>query len=164
MPGDRSTTFPRTPRCSTRPQPRRRPKPQLRAAATTVQRARNLPWEIHQNGEKMRRRHLPLGRARLCRRPLQRRRCGGGAGGPRRRPFWGCPPESPKEDDAGVGAGLSYLLIVNILMSNTLQVLCQELSLIHVWMLNVILLCLSWIIFFYGHSCMLLDGQLSPSC
>ena len=53
---------------------------------------------------------------------------------------------------------------MSLLMSKAVQVLCQELSLMHVWMLNVILLFLTWISQFYGHSCMLLDGQLSPSC
>ena len=59
----------------------------------------------------------------------------------------------------------TYSCIIHVLlMSINLQVFYQELSFIHVLMLNVTLFCLTWIDQFYGHLCMHLDGQLSPSC
>ena len=53
---------------------------------------------------------------------------------------------------------------MSLFMSNSLQIIFEELSLIHVLVLIVILLGLTWISWFYGHSCMHLDGQLSPFC
>ena len=59
----------------------------------------------------------------------------------------------------------TYSCMIHVLlMSINLQVFYQELFLIHVLMLNATLLCLTWIDQFYGHLCMHLDGQLSPSC
>ena len=59
----------------------------------------------------------------------------------------------------------TYSCMIHMLLMNiNLQVFYQELSFIHVLMLNVTLLCLTWIGQFYEHSCMHLDGQLSPSC